>query len=167
MRETGHVAELVGSPEYLRVADDLRSRIASGDLPVGSAIPSTAKLCQRYGVSITVVRAAVAQLREAGLVVGHAGKGVFVSATPADISERTVSVDDLARQVGELRAELRQADSARNAEEVAELREQVRLLRAQVADLYGQLGRPYPGSGLPPEGRRGGNASGDPTSASS
>jgi DNA-binding GntR family transcriptional regulator len=167
MRETGPVAELAGGPEYQRVADDVRSRIASGELPVGSAIPSTAKLCQRYGVSITVVRAAVAQLREAGLVVGHAGKGVFVRATPADISERTVSVDDLARQVGELRAELRQADSARNAEELAELREQVRLLRAQVAGLYRELGRPYPGSGLPPEARRGDEALGDRPPASS
>jgi len=158
MRETGHVAELAGGPEYQRVADDLRSRIASGDLPIGSAIPSTAKLCQRYGVSVTVVRAAVAQLREAGLVVGHPGKGVFVRATPADVSERTVGFNDLARQVGELRAELRRADSARNAEELAELREQVRLLRAQVAELYGELGRPYPGSGLPPEAGRGDDA---------
>jgi DNA-binding transcriptional regulator YhcF (GntR family) len=158
MRKTDHVAELAGGPEYQRVADDLRSRIASGELPVGSAIPSTSKLCEAYGVSVTVIRAAVAQLREAGLVVGHAGKGVFVSATPADISERTVGVNDLARQVGELRAELRRADSARNAEELAELREQVRLLRAQVAELYGELGRPYPGSGLPPEAGRGDDA---------
>jgi DNA-binding GntR family transcriptional regulator len=167
MRETGHVAELAGGPEYLRVADDLRRRIASGALPVGSAIPSTAKLCQRYGVSITVVRAAVAQLREAGLVVGHPGKGVFVRATPADISERTVGVNDLARQVGELRAELRRADSARNVEELAELREQVRLLRAQVAELYGELGRPYPGAALPPIAGRSGGTGGDQPSASS
>ena len=167
MRETGHVAELVGGPEYLRVADDLRSRIASGDLPVGSAIPSTAKLCQGYGVSITVVRAAVAQLREAGLVVGHAGKGVFVSATPADISERTVSVDELARQVGALRAELGRVGSARNGEELAELREQVRLLQTQVADLYRQLGRPYPGAELPPESGRSGRRGGDRPPASS
>jgi DNA-binding GntR family transcriptional regulator len=167
MRETGHVAELAGGPEYQRVADDLRSRIASGELPVGSAIPSTAKLCERYGVSITVVRAAVAQLREAGLVVGHAGKGVFVSATPADIAQRTVGVDDLARQVGELRAELRRGDSARNAEELAELREQVRLLRALVADLYGELGRPYPDATLPLEAGRSDGAGGDRPPASS
>ena len=161
------MAELAGGPGYQRVADDLRSRIASGELPVGSAIPSTSKLCEAYGVSITVVRAAVAQLREAGLVVGHAGKGVFVSATPADISERTVSVDDLARQVGELRAELRRADSARNGEELAELREQVRLLRAQVVDLYGELGRPYPGAALPWETDGSGRTGGDRPPASS
>jgi DNA-binding GntR family transcriptional regulator len=167
MRETGHVAELAGGPEYQRVADDLRSRIASGELPVGSAIPSTARLCEGYGVSITVVRAAVAQLREAGLVVGHAGKGVFVTATPGDISQRTVGVDDLARQVGELRAELARADSARNAAELAELREQVRLLQAEVAGLYRQLGRTNPVAGLPPEAGRGGDAGGDRPSATS
>ena len=161
------MAELAGGPEYQRVADDLRRRIASGELPVGSAIPSTAKLCESYGVSITVVRAAVAQLREAGLVVGHAGNGVYVRATPVDISQRTVSVDDLARQVGELRAELRRADSARNAEEIAELREQVRLLRAQVAELYGELGRPYSGTTVPPEAGRSGGTDGDQPSSSS
>jgi DNA-binding GntR family transcriptional regulator len=167
MRETGHVAELAGGPEYQRVADDLRSRIAAGELPVGSAIPSTAKLREGYGVSITVVRAAVAQLREAGLVVGYAGKGVFVTATPGDIAQRTVGVDDLARQVGELRAELARADCPRNAAELAELREQVRLLRAEVAGLYEQLGRTNPVAGLPPEAGRGGDAGGDRPSATS
>lgn len=167
MRETGHVAELTGRPEYQRVADDLRRRIVSGELPVGSAIPSTVKLCEAYGVSVTVVRAAVAQLREAGLVVGHAGKAVFVSATPADISQRTVGLDDLATQLGKLRAELRRAGCARNAEELAELREQVRLLRAQVAELYGELGRPYPGATLPPEASRSDGADGDRAPASS
>ena len=108
------MTETVGRPAYQQVADDLRRRIASAELPVGSAIPSTAKLSKTYGVSITVVRAAVAQLRADGLLVGQPGKGVFVRATPEAVAERTVSIEDLSKQIGELRAELRRIESARN-----------------------------------------------------
>jgi DNA-binding GntR family transcriptional regulator len=142
------VAEPIGGPAYQQVARDLRERIASAEFPVGSAIPSTAKLREMYGVSITVVRAAVAQLRADGLVTGYPGKGVFVSATPDALAGRAATVEDLARQVGELRAELRRAKSPRRSEsaaEVAALREQVGLLQAQVLGLYAQLGIPYPG----------------------
>src|SRR5690242_13991698 len=76
VRENGLVAEPVGGPAYQQVARDLRKRIASAECPVGSAIPSTAKLSEMYGVSVTVVRAAVAQLRTEGLITGHPGKGV-------------------------------------------------------------------------------------------
>jgi DNA-binding GntR family transcriptional regulator len=113
------VTEPIGQPAYQRVADDLRRRIASSEFPVGSAIPSTAKLSETYGVSVTVVRAAVAQLRGAGLLLGQPGKGVFVHATPESLADRAVTIDDLATQIGEL--------------------------RAQVADLYGLLGKPVPG----------------------
>ena len=156
MRENGQVAEPVGGPAYQQVARDLRERIASAEFPVGSAIPSTAKLREMYGVSITVVRAAVAELRADGLVTGYPGKGVFVSATPDALAGRAATVEDLARQVEELRAELRRAKSPRRSEsaaEVAALREQVSLLQAQVSGLYAQLGIPYPGDqpGTAPE----------------
>jgi GntR family transcriptional regulator len=142
------VTESVGRPAYQQVADDLRRRIASAELPVGSAIPSTAKLSKTYGVSITVVRAAVAQLRGDGLLMGQPGKGVFVRATPDTLAERTATVEDLARQIEDLRAELRRIESTQRdqaAAEFAELRQQVGLIHKHLADLYAQLGRPYPG----------------------
>jgi DNA-binding GntR family transcriptional regulator len=147
VRENGRVAEPAGGPAYQQVARDLRERIASAEFPVGTAIPSTAKLSEMYGVSVTVVRAAVAELRADGLVNGHPGKGVFVSATPDAVAVRAATVEDLARQVEELRAELRRATCGRdeNAAVVAALRDQVGLLQAQVSGLYAQLGVPYPG----------------------
>ena len=141
------MAEPVGGPAYQQVARDLRERIASAEFPVGTAIPSTAKLSEMYGVSVTVVRAAVAELRADGLLTGHPGKGVFVSATPGAASGRATTVQDLARQVEELRAELRRAESARRDEdtaEVAALRMQVGRLQAQVSGLYAKLGIPEP-----------------------
>jgi DNA-binding FadR family transcriptional regulator len=147
VRENGAVSEPVGGPAYQQVARDLRRRIALAEFPVGSAIPSTARLRERYGVSVTVVRAAVAQLRADGLVTGHPGKGVFVSSTPDAAAERAATVEDLARQVEELRAELRRAvpGQGESAAEVVALRRQVGQLRAQVSDLYDKLGIPHPG----------------------
>ena len=143
------MAEPAGGPAYQQVARDLRERIASAEFPVGSAIPSTARLREMYGVSITVVRAAVAELRADGLVTGYPGKGVFVSATPDVVAGRAVAVEELARQVEELRAELRRVVAERRDErsaEVAALRGQVSRLQAQVSGLYDKLGIPDPGS---------------------
>jgi DNA-binding GntR family transcriptional regulator len=105
------VSDSVGRPAYERVADDLRQQIAAGDLPVGSAIPSIAKLTTACRVSYTVIRAAIAELRAAGLVLGQPGKGVFVRATPDEVAGRTSSIDELATQVAELH-ELYGAESA-------------------------------------------------------
>ncbi len=69
--------------KYLEVADDLRKKIAGGTYPVGAEIPSTSRLMDQYEVSITVVRAAVRELRTEGLVVGQPGKAVYVTAEPA------------------------------------------------------------------------------------
>ena len=140
----------VGGPAYRLVANDLRRKIAAGELPVGSAIPSTAQLGELYGVSTTVVRAAVAQLRDEGLVVGHPGKGVFVSSTPDALAEHTTTVDDLAAQVAGLRAELGRVVLARadDAAELAALREQVSALQVQVAGVSKRLGTTS-GSPLP------------------
>jgi DNA-binding GntR family transcriptional regulator len=148
IQEDDQVTESVGRPAYQQVADDLRQRIASGEFPVGSAIPSTAKLATTHGVSITVIRAAVAQLRAAGLLIGQPGKGVFVRSTPEAAAERTATIEDLSRQLSELRVELRRAESARRddaAAEIAALRQDTRLLRRHLMDLYAQLGKPYPG----------------------
>ena len=147
------MAEPVGRPAYQQVAHDLRRRIAEGEFPVGSAIPSTAELTRTYGVSTTVVRAAVAQLRAEGLLVGQPGKGVFVRSTPEAAAERAATVDDLSRQVEQLRAELRRAESARRDEVAAEigaLRHSVELIHSRLVDLYAQLGKAYPGDGLGP-----------------
>jgi GntR family transcriptional regulator len=141
------VTESIGRPAYQQVAQDLRKRITSGEFPVGSAIPSTSKLASAYAVSITVVRAAVTQLRADGLLIGQPGKGVFVRATPGAVAERTASLEDLTAQISELRAELRGAESARRDEvtaQLAALRQDVGLLRTHLVNLYVELDRPVP-----------------------
>jgi len=141
--EDGLVTDHVGRPAYQQVADELRQKIAGGELTVGSVIPSTAQLTKTYGVSSTVVRAAVAQLRADGLLLGQPGKGVFVRSTPEAVAKRTTSIDDLAGQIAELR-ELCGAESARREEleaEVLQLRQQIDALRAQFTELAAQTGK--------------------------
>jgi GntR family transcriptional regulator len=139
VREDDSVTGPVGQPAYQQVADELRRLIAAGELAVGSAIPSTAKLTRQYGVSSTVARAAVAQLRADDLVVGHPGKGVFVQATPGDVAGRAATLDDLAGQVVELR-ELWGSEVTRREElaaEVADLRSRVTELADRIGDSVG------------------------------
>ena len=109
-----------GMPAYLQVADDLRTQIRSGALEPGAQLPSMAQLRQRYGVSNTVVRDALSELRRDGLVVGQQGKGVFVlpaddSATSADAGDDSTAMKrelaDLQRRVGALESRLQTDDS--------------------------------------------------------
>ncbi|MCX4779993.1 winged helix-turn-helix domain-containing protein [Streptomyces sp. NBC_01264] len=76
------MTEFRGQPAYLQLADDLRERIRSGDLPDGAALPSAQDLINSSGASSTVVKNAVSLLRAEGYVVGHQGKGVFAQFPP-------------------------------------------------------------------------------------
>ncbi len=65
-------------PAYLRIADDLRRKITSGELPAGSALPSQAVLEQRYGVARMTVRNALDELANEGLITTQQGKPAIV-----------------------------------------------------------------------------------------
>jgi GntR family transcriptional regulator len=67
-----------GRPAYAQVADTLRADIRAGRYPPGSQLPSYEALMRKHGVSITVVRSAVRELKTEGLVYTHQGKGAFV-----------------------------------------------------------------------------------------
>jgi GntR family transcriptional regulator len=102
--EAAEVVDHTGRPKYLEVAASLRSAIAAGTYPVGGELPSTARLTESFGVSTTVVRAAVRELRDEGLVVGQPGKAVYVRAVPAE----TRRAADGGADIGSLDAKLRQ-----------------------------------------------------------
>jgi GntR family transcriptional regulator len=74
------------SPElrYMYVAEDIASRIASGELAPGARLLSERDLAAYYGVAFHTVRHAMEILRERGLVVSIQGRGTFVT----DPSER-------------------------------------------------------------------------------
>ena len=62
------------------LAQDLRERIALGDVGTGGAVESEAALGARYGVSRVTVRRALDELRRQGLVESRPGAGWFVTA---------------------------------------------------------------------------------------
>lgn len=66
-------------PHYRRIMRDIRERIASGDLPPGAKLPSTAELVDQYGVSAPTVRQAITLLTETGELVGRQGSAVRVA----------------------------------------------------------------------------------------
>jgi DNA-binding GntR family transcriptional regulator len=118
------VASRIG-PSYRHVADDIKARITADEFPVGSPIPSTAKLMEHYSVSSTVVRHAVADLQAEGVVIGHSGKAVFVQARPSEVEAERAGTEQL-------------------AEEIAGLRGILARLEANLMDLYGKSGYEYP-----------------------
>lgn len=62
-----------------QVIDELRHQIETGKLKEGDQLPTEPQLEASFGVSRTVVREAIADLRAAGFVRPVQGKGVFVS----------------------------------------------------------------------------------------
>lgn len=71
---------------YVQLADVLRERIRSGEIPVGRRLPSQAELEAETGgaVSRRTIKSALQVLVDEGLVQGVPGKGVFVIALPSD-----------------------------------------------------------------------------------
>jgi GntR family transcriptional regulator len=65
-------------PAYIQVANDLRRKIESGEIPPGGSIPPITKLIEDYGVSNTTAQTAIRILKSAGLVVSERGKRTYV-----------------------------------------------------------------------------------------
>lgn len=60
------------------IVAELATAIISGELPPGSMLPTEPQLCERFGVSRTVVRDAIAHLARNGLVHIRQGSGTAV-----------------------------------------------------------------------------------------
>ncbi|MDT3438342.1 GntR family transcriptional regulator [Pseudofrankia sp. BMG5.37] len=83
---------------YLRIADDLRRQITSGDLAPGTQMPSELKLTKLYGASRPTVRQALDVLHGEQLIDKIPTVGTFVRRRPA---LTTRSSTRYARQPGE------------------------------------------------------------------
>lgn len=72
-------ATLPFTPLYRQIMDDIRRRIAAGELKPGDELPTTDELAQRYDAGRTTVRTAVERLIDAGVLRGHQGRAVYVA----------------------------------------------------------------------------------------
>lgn len=66
-------------PMYQLIADDLRSKIKSGELPPGAQIPTEGDLQKIYNASRNTIRDAIKRLVSLGIVQTRAGQGTFVT----------------------------------------------------------------------------------------
>jgi GntR family transcriptional regulator len=67
-------------PLYEQIKSQLLDEIRSGALPQGAQLEAEPELCERFGVSRTVIRQAVGELSQEGYLMRVQGKGTFVSA---------------------------------------------------------------------------------------
>src|SRR5450755_5190729 len=65
-----------------RLAALLSAQVESGSLSPGDRLPTEQQLAHSHGISRTVVREAVHQLKSRGLLVSRQGSGVYVSDAP-------------------------------------------------------------------------------------
>lgn len=125
-------------PQYRRVVTLVRDRITSGEYPVGGQIPSTVALHEQTGLSVTVIRRAVQELQESGILEGHPGKGVFVRALPENADRERADLKSVAGQVADLAEHVKQYD---------DLRARVGRMEAILINLHARLGFPNPYGG--------------------
>ncbi|MBQ9501814.1 MAG: GntR family transcriptional regulator [Lentisphaeria bacterium] len=66
-------------PIYRRVADELRRRIVSGEMPSGSRLPSEAEFSARLGINNRTLRKGLKILSDQGLISQCQGRGTFIT----------------------------------------------------------------------------------------
>jgi DNA-binding GntR family transcriptional regulator len=72
-------------PVYLRVLEDLRTRIHSGLLAPGARVPSRNAIITNYGVGETAAKHALQILIAEGLIEARPGSGCYVRRAPAAV----------------------------------------------------------------------------------
>ncbi|WP_316862105.1 GntR family transcriptional regulator, partial [uncultured Cohaesibacter sp.] len=78
------------------VYEALLSRIVAGTYPENSKLPTEAELAEDLGASRPTVRAAIARLRESGLVASRRGSGSFVLKRPDDSFLQFAPIESIA-----------------------------------------------------------------------
>ncbi|MBI5067299.1 MAG: FadR family transcriptional regulator [Deltaproteobacteria bacterium] len=121
-----------------QVVAALRAEVAAGRFARTARLPAEQALSTTLGVSRTVLREALAQLKADGVLVSRKGSGVYVSATPAGNAFRLPAVGgepERLREVFELRyyAETGAAELAAARRGPADLRRLQAALRAMRA----------------------------------
>ncbi|MBF6045788.1 GntR family transcriptional regulator [Streptomyces sp. NRRL B-1677] len=67
---------------YLRIAAELRARIASGEIRTGEKVPSVRQIAQEWGIATATAGKVLSVLRAEGLVRAVPGVGTVVAAAP-------------------------------------------------------------------------------------
>jgi DNA-binding transcriptional regulator YhcF (GntR family) len=91
------VDEGVLVPPYRLIADDIRARIAKGELQPGDRIPSARAITREWGVAIATATKALAVLRDDGVTVSRPGVGTLVAERRVRRAERELTAASVVR----------------------------------------------------------------------
>ncbi|MFC9131871.1 GntR family transcriptional regulator [Streptomyces sp. NPDC057099] len=93
---------------YQRIVKNVRDKIRSGQLTAGTKLPSTRELADTYDVAPGTVQRALTELRTAGLIYSHQGRGSFVTETASESAEDSTAraLRRLEEQIADLTARL-------------------------------------------------------------
>ncbi len=90
---------------YLQVIEQVQRRVAVGDLPPGTELPSIRQLAADLSVSVITIKRAYLELEREGTITTRQGKGSVVSDHPglqSSIAQR--ELDEHLKQVSQLGA---------------------------------------------------------------
>ena len=76
-----------GRPMYVQIMEQIRQRVAVGDWPRGSEIPSIRQLAVDLRVSVITIKRTYFELEREGVIVTQQGRGSRVADNP-DLSPR-------------------------------------------------------------------------------
>src|SRR3954470_6208846 len=69
---------------YQQVEQDIRRKIASGEMPVGTQLLPHRELATSYGVSLITINKALSGLVSEGVLHSRVGRGTFVAVRPLE-----------------------------------------------------------------------------------
>jgi GntR family transcriptional regulator len=73
-----------GIPIYLQIADQIRQKVASGELTLGDQLPTVRQLAADLRVNWNTVARSYRLLDEAGLISTQQGRGTYIWETPTE-----------------------------------------------------------------------------------
>lgn len=101
-------------PYYHQLKSLVLAQISRDGLAPGDRLPSDHELCERYGVSRTVVRQALGELEFEGVLVREKGRGTFVAQPKSPqglVQSLTGLFEDAASHGMSLRSQVRRLDT--------------------------------------------------------
>lgn len=73
-----------GIPIYIQIMDQIKSRIASGELKPGDQLPTVRQMASDLRVNFNTVARAYRLLDEAGLISTQHGRGTYILSAPSE-----------------------------------------------------------------------------------
>lgn len=88
-------------PAFVQIADDLRARITSGEIAVGTRLQPQRELATKYHVATGTLQSALRLLADEGVISSGSTRGTFVLRAPGE-PEPSPEYTELAEQVSKL-----------------------------------------------------------------